>query len=293
MKLKTCLLIGALTSAPFVSAEGLSWFDRNSPLTQTHKHLLNGDLKAMLASLVEVWQLEDNVTLKPHLNELLLQSLEVDCGKSLDSKTLPEWLNGVVVKRTEIQSPGRDAFRATVEVQTSLEIADISLMRWVDKSISSDNTLEIVRENNQSGIATYSKRYNINNKLAMGLYRLDIVTKDNASWSSWLILDDPKPNMTVRWASKDHWQVEQHTLLNPNCPLPKLNATLYDYVDETYNQVWSGNYESDYPTSLPNDNYTPGRYVLAVSMIHRRWQGKIIIEQAQIISKTYDVSVEE
>ncbi|ANU38416.1 DUF2861 family protein [Vibrio scophthalmi] len=289
---KSILMMGALISAP-LSADGVTWFDSNSPLTQTHKHLLNGDLNAMFSSLVEVWQLEDNITLKPHLNDLLLQSLEVDCGKSLDDKTLPDWLKGIVVKRTEIQSPGRDAFRATVEVQTQREITDISLMRWVDKSISSDNTLDIVRENNESGMVTYSKRYNINNKLPMGLYRIDVVTKDNESWSSWLVLGDPQADMTVRWSSKDHWEVEKHALLNTNCPLPKLNTALYDYVDGTYNQVWSGNYESDYPTSLPMDQIESGRYVLAVSMIHRRWQGKIMVEQAQIISKTYDVSVEE
>ncbi|QTG90682.1 DUF2861 family protein, partial [Vibrio furnissii] len=35
------------------------------------------------------------------------------------------------------------------------------------------------------------------------------------------------------------------------------------------------------------------RYVLAVSMTHQRWQGPITIEQSQVISKTYDVSLEE
>ncbi|MEF1174054.1 DUF2861 family protein, partial [Vibrio sinaloensis] len=33
--------------------------------------------------------------------------------------------------------------------------------------------------------------------------------------------------------------------------------------------------------------------VLAVSMNHARWQGPIIVEQSQIISKTYDVSLDE
>ncbi|WP_114764719.1 DUF2861 family protein [Vibrio rhodolitus] len=285
------LLTGALLSAP-VASEGVTWFESNSPLTQTHKHLLNNDLPAMFSSLVEVWQLESSAALSPHLNDLLVQSFEVDCGKGLGNKEFPDWLKGVLVQRSEIQSPGRDAFRATIEVQSTQGISDISLTRWVDKSVSNDNSLELVREN-QSGIVTYSKRYNINNKLAMGLYRIDIVSESNESWSSWLILGDPKLYMTVRWASKDHWQVEQNALLNPNCPLPKLNAAVYDYVDGTYNQVWSGSYESDYPTSLPLSEIDAGRYVLAVSMAHRRWQGKIIVEQAQIISKTYDVSVEE
>ncbi|MBA5764036.1 DUF2861 family protein [Vibrio sp. 404] len=288
---KTLLIAGALISAP-VASEGITWFESNSPLTQTHKHLLNNDLASMFSSLVEVWQLEDSSTLEPHLNDLLVQSFEVDCGKGLHSKQFPEWLKGVLVQRSEIQSPGRDAFRATVEVQANQPISNITLTRWVDKSISSDNSLERIREN-QTGMVTYSKRYNINNKLAMGLYRIDIVNESNESWSSWLILGEPKTYMTVRWASKHNWQVEQNALLNPNCPLPKLNAAVYDYVDGTYNQVWNGSYESDYPQSLPLEEIDAGRYVLAVSMNHRRWQGKIIVEQTQIISKTYDVSVED
>ncbi|MDA0148349.1 DUF2861 family protein [Vibrio sp. LaRot3] len=289
---KALLLTGALCSAPAFS-DGVPWFDGNSPLTQTHKHLLNDDLNAMFNSLVEVWQLEDNATLKPHLNNLLLQSLEVDCGRGLDNKSFPEWLKSVVVKRTEIESPGRDAFRAVVEIQSAKDVADINLTRWIERDISNDNALSKLSENDESGVGTYVKRYNINNRLQMGLYRIDVVTKDDESWSSWLVLGEPQANMTVRWQSKDHWLVEQNSLLNSNCPLPKLTASLYDYVDGTYNNVWNESYESDYPDSLLTTDIESGRYVLAVSMVHRRWQGKIIVEQAQIISKTYDVSLEE
>ena len=82
-------------------------------------------------------------------------------------------------------------------------------------------------------------------------------------------------------------------MLNKHCPLPKLDASLYDYVDGQYNKVWGESYESDYPTSLEPNIVPPDRYVLAVSMTHQRWQGPIIVEQSQIISKTYDISVEE
>ncbi|WP_162048132.1 DUF2861 family protein [Vibrio taketomensis] len=285
------LLSGALLSAPVVSQSQV-WFESNTPLTQTHKHLLNNDLESMFSSLVEMWQLEPSQSLQTHLNEILIQSFDVDCGKGLSSQEFPDWLKGVSVQRSEIQSPGRDAFRANVEVQSSAQITDISLKGWVNRTVSNDTVLDLVRENS-SGVSTYSKRYNINNKLSMGLYRIEIISSNGDKWSSWLIFADPKLSMSVRWASKDYWQVEQHTLLNPTCPLPKLNAALYDYVDGTYNQIWSGSYESDYPTSLPLDDIEPGRYVLAVSMAHRRWQGKIMVEQTQIISKTYDVSVEE
>ncbi|WP_260261868.1 DUF2861 family protein [Vibrio intestinalis] len=289
---KTLILAGALCSAPAFS-DGVPWFNSNSPLTQTHKHLLNDDLNAMFTSLVEVWQLEENVTLKPHLNNLLLQSLEVDCGRGLDNKSFPEWLKSVVVKRTEIESPGRDAYRAVVEIQSAKDVVDIRLTRWVERDISNDTALSKLSENDDTGIGTYIKRYNINNRLQMGLYRIDVVTKDEESWSSWLVLGEPQANMTIRWQSKDQWLVEQNSLLNSNCPLPKLTASLYDYVDGTYNNVWNESYESDYPDSLLTTDIESGRYVLAVSMVHRRWQGKIIVEQAQIISKTYDVSLEE
>ena len=285
------LLSGALISAPAVSQSQV-WFESNTPLTQTHKHLLNNDLESMFTSLVEMWQLEPSESLQTHLNQILVQSLEIDCGKGLSSQEFPDWLKGVSVQRSEIQSPGRDAFRANVEVQTTAEISEISLMGWVNESVSNDTTLELLRTN-ASGVSTFSKRYNINNELSEGLYRVEIISKTGDKWSSWLIFADPKVTMSLRWASKDFWQVEQHSLLNSNCPLPKLNAALYDYVDGTYNQVWKGSYESDYPTSLPLDEIDPGRYVLAVSMAHRRWQGKIMLEQTQIISKTYDVSVEE
>lgn len=228
----------------------------------------------------------------PHLNDLFLQSLEVDCGKSLDTKSLPNWLKSVTVQRAEIQSPGRDAYRAEVRVSTYKEIADITLSKWVQKSLSNDDSLTGF-EPDGNGVKNYIKRYNLNSRVPMGLYRIDITAKDQTSWSSWLVIGDPRAKISVRWQSKDQWSIEKNALLNPHCPLPKQNVTVYDYVDGTYNQVWKDVSDSDYPTSLDSTGIPAGRYILAVSMIHQRWQGPIIVEQSQIISKTYDVSQEE
>ncbi|WP_428774986.1 DUF2861 family protein, partial [Vibrio sp.] len=137
------------------------------------------------------------------------------------------------------------------------------------------------------------KRFSLGSKLTRGLYRIDITAKDQTTWSSWLLLDDQKPQRTLRWASKDRWVIDKNALLNPYCPLPKLGVTVYDYVDGSYNEIWSQSYESDYPQNVDNDSVPPGRYVLGVSMTHQRWQGSIIVEQTQIISKTFDVSIEE
>ncbi|QJY39116.1 DUF2861 family protein [Vibrio europaeus] len=287
------LLIGALIVSASTNAAQVPWFESNSPLTQAHRHLLNNDLPAMFTSLVEVWQLEKNRSITPHLNDLFLQSLDVDCGKSLDNRSLPEWISNVTVRRSEIQSPGRDAYRAIVEIESNRDIKDISLTRWVSKNLSTDNSFIQSSPTNDLGTQKYVKRYNLNSRVRSGLYRIDVTAADESSWSSWLVLGEPKSEMTVRWDAKAQWKLERNALLNPNCPLPKLDVALYDYIDGNYNQVWGESYDSDYPTSLDNGIVDKGRYVLAVSINHQRWQGPIIVEQQQIISKTYDVSVEE
>lgn len=88
-------------------------------------------------------------------------------------------------------------------------------------------------------------------------------------------------------------KLKKKALLNPYCPLPELNVSLYDYVDGQYSKLWSKSYVSEYPNSLEVTNLSSDRYVLAVTMTSQRWQGPITIEQSQVISKTYDVSVDE
>lgn len=289
--LKRTAILGALLVSAPTSAKDVPWFQSNTPLTQAHKHLLNNDLPAMFSSLVEMWQLEKNQTITPHLNDLLLQSLEVDCGKSLDTKPLPAWLHSVIVRRTDIQRPGRDSYRASVEIESRIDISDISLTKWVSRSLTNDNSLTTFKVSDT--LTKYIKRYNINSRMAMGLYRIDVTGSDNSTWSSWLVLGEDKAKVTVRWQSKDQWKVEKNALLNPHCPLPKLDVSLYDFVDGKYNRVWGKVYESDYPSTIDSDAAQPGRYVLAVAVNQTRWQGPIIVEQSQTISKTYDVSLEE
>ncbi|MCG6220736.1 DUF2861 family protein, partial [Vibrio diabolicus] len=79
---------------------------------------------------------------------------------------------------------------------------------------------------------------------------------------------------------------------NPYCPLPEMNVGLYDYVDGQYQRVWNKTYESDYPNSLELEGIPNERYVLAVSMNTKRWQGEILVEQSQTISRTYDITQE-
>ena len=294
--IKRCtLILGAvLISAPALS-ENLPWFESNTALTQAHKHLLEKDLPSMFTSLIEVWQQDKSEVFGDHLNHLLIHSLDSNCGKDLSTNTLPQWLTNITVRQMNLQSPGRNMYRAVVDVGSTKEVSDILLTRWVSKVISTDDQLIPETQTTPTGTHTkYTKRYNLQSKLTKGLYRLSVVAKDKTEWSSWVILGEEKPKIDIRWIGKHNWSVDKHSLLNPSCPLPKLDVAIYDYVENNYTQVWKRSYDADYPTAI-EEAYTvdPGRYVLAVSMHFQRWQGPLIVEDSQIISRTYDVSLEE
>ncbi|MEZ8044113.1 DUF2861 family protein [Vibrio sp. 10N.237.312.C02] len=292
--MKKTLLPLLILSSVINTAHAADWFKDSDALTQVHKHLLDNDLALMFDSLVEVWQINASQSREDHLNQLFDQALNKDCGKTLTKKTLPDWISSVVVKRHIIQSPGRETFRVAIDVESESNIQDIAFEKWVDKVVSSDS--EFTKGNpviNNTSVSVYSKRYSLASQLDSGLYRLTVKGNSGNSWSTWVILGEVVMRQQVRWASKDSWLIDKKALLNPYCPLPKLDVGLYDYVDERYKQVWGKSYESDYPTNLTGEELPNDRYVLAVSMVHSRWQGDIAIEQAQTISKTYDISSEE
>ncbi|EPM40308.1 DUF2861 family protein [Vibrio natriegens] len=276
--------------------QAMDWFRTNTPLTQAHQHLLEDDLSGMFNTLVELWQTEPSRDLTSHLNDLLGQSLTKDCGKSLTAVTLPEWVSGVNVIRQTIQSPGRDTFRLVVKVRATTEVEQITFKRWVDSSISADSSFAVEETPNGAEIAnerSFLKRYNLTGQLESGLYHLTVVAKDKPEYRTWVILGDSNSSQYVRWTSKENWKVEKSALRNPHCPLPQLEVGLYDYIEGQYEQMWKKTYESNYPESLELAGVPNDRYVLAVSINSRRWQGDIIVEQAQTISRTYDLSQED
>lgn len=292
MSKRLLCLLGSLLSMPFASLAS-DWFETNSPLTQAHQHLLNNELGPMFHSMVDVWQAKQPQNTQRHLNELLLQSLTVDCGKGLTDKTFPDWLNGVHLTKIEIQSPGRDAHQVMIEIQAEKELAEISLSQWAEKPLAVDSAFNVSSDAVTSSDFVYRRHYYLNDKLAMGLYRLDVTALDNSSWSTWIILAEPKAKQTVRWSSQEQWIVDKNALLNRHCPLPVMSVSVYDYIDGIYQEVWQKSYESNYPNQLEWQELSSQRYILTVAMKHQRWQGPIIIEQSQVISKTYNVSLEE
>lgn len=292
--IRPLILMGALITAPITHAD--NWFEETTPLNQAHQHLLKGSLSEMYSVMVEVLQRNQSQALKEHINDLLVQSFDADCGKSLHNDPLPAWLRNVSIKRTSIQSPGRESYRLFVDVTSAEPLKDVSLERWVSSNIAADTAFGEINDKktrNVNPALDYRKTYNLNSRLPMGLYHLKVETKDSQSYSTWVIIEEYKAKQIVRWSAKDQWSIEKNELLNKFCPLPKLSVRVYNYQEEQYKEIWGRTYQVNYPTKLDKLDIPPDRYVLSVALDSQRWQGPIMIEQSQIITKTYDVSADE
>ncbi|MDR9826591.1 DUF2861 family protein [Vibrio sp. FNV 38] len=291
--IRSLFIIGALFVTP--SSFANNWFEETSPLNQVHQHLLKGSLSEMYSVMVEVLQRNQTPALKEHINDLLVQSFDADCGQSLESDPLPNWLRNVSIKRTSIQSPGRESYRLFIDVTSRETLKDITLERWISANIANDTSFNEINEGKKrsSSSVDYRKTYNLNSRLSMGLYHLNIITKDNQSYSTWVIIEEYKAKQIVRWSAKDQWSIEKNELLNKYCPLPKLSVRVYNYEEDQYREIWGRTYQTNYPTKLDKMEIPPDRYVLSVALDSQRWQGPIKIEQSQIITKTYDVSEDD
>ncbi|GEM76400.1 DUF2861 family protein [Vibrio sagamiensis] len=292
MKLLIALLLVLISIKP---AHSVDWFQSNSPLERAHKDLLEDELGDMFDDLVELLQRQPDAKLGSHLNDLLTQSLTKDCGQSLTSPEFPDWLKGVNIVHQTIQSPGRDSYKIVIEVRTTKEIEEIIFERWFEESISSDSLFNYEKEpvgdkDQDYGLKTYLKHYNISGRLEPGLYHLTIKNGDFQAYRAWVILGMSNSSLYVRWTSNDSWKVEKSVLINSFCPLPELEMSLFDYKNGEFEEVWKKNYKSNYPTSLPVNDVPHSRYVLALTISSRRWQGNISVEQAQTISRTFNVS---
>lgn len=285
--MKNLFLILCCIPSLCFSAE--TWFEDNSPLNQAHQKLLDNDLTGSFASIIQVWQSDPDKYIESHLNELLLKTLENDCGKSIDSEPVATWIQNVVIKRQSVQSPGKSTSRAIVEVTSNTDISSIELLGWPGIAISNESSLETLSNKNGS---TYTLTYELNQRMPSGLYRLQVTNGLDETWSLWVVMGESPAKQVVRWDSKDTWAVDKLYRLNPYCSLPILSVSLFDYVDNEYIRVWHQQYENDYPTRLSAGKLKADRYVLAVGITHQRWQGSIAIEDQQVISKTYDISTE-
>jgi hypothetical protein len=285
---KTILVLLLALSSHSSQAQG--WFQQKTTLTNAHQYLLEDNISESYSALIQVWQQEANDHLSPHLNDLFIQLLEKDCGKSITKSSFPNWLDGVSITQQSLERPGRISYSISIQADSNHELTDISLEQWPNVSVAIDETLS--GENADDNNYTYQKYYDLSKRLSEGLYQLTITNKSGVSWSSWIMLTDEMSDHKVRWSSKDTWVVEKTKLLNPHCPLPVQHVSVFDYIDEEYKKVWDKKYETNYPNQLQVRSLPTERYVLTVSMSHSRWQGNVLYQDQQIISKTLDLTEE-
>lgn len=269
------------------AAKENDWFIAKSSLTNAHKALLEGDLEQSFHSMIQTWQKEPKEHVKNHLDSLLTKALDKDCGRSFDASGFPSWLEKVTIERQTIQSPGRLNYRLSILVQSNHRLTEVTFTRWPDRTII--NKVGLI-ENKDQERWLYANRIDMNAQIESGLYKIKLTDETGEEWENWTILSKPNNKQTVRWNSKDTWVVDKTELLNPFCPLPVLEVSLYGNVDGKYKEVWKNKYETDYPESVSNTILPPNRYLLGVSITHKRWQGLMTIEDKQVINKAYDVS---
>lgn len=285
MKLKHSLITLSLFAAPIWAAN--DWFLEQTSLTNAHKFLLEGHLEESFDAMIQTWQKEPQQHIESHLDQLLLKALDKDCGRSFDNSKLPTWLNKLAIQRQVIQSPGRLSYRLEIDAQTDRELEQILFLQWPEQVLMSNvDTPEKVDDKYWQ----YRQQADLNAQLDTGLYKVKIKTSLGEEWESWILLTHPNSKQTVRWSSKESWVVDKTALLNRYCPLPVMDVALYGDVDGDYTEVWSKQYESDYPSQVPKTQLPIDRYLLGVSITHKRWQGAIAIEDKQVINKAFDIS---
>ncbi|OBT07982.1 hypothetical protein A9264_05810 [Vibrio sp. UCD-FRSSP16_10] len=289
--LTTLLLIPL--AAPI--AANAQWFEENNIVTRMHQKLLEDDLNGMFEIMVQVWQQESTDNLHLHLDALLKQATEQDCGKSLTAEGLPNWVDSVSIEKISVQRPGRLSNKLMLSFLTDNRLVSVKLIGWPD-SIISQNVIEQrsyeTTTDDKRTLQYTEATYSLSKPLKSGLYQLQLEDTNQHSWTHWLIMSDADPVHVVRWDSKDSWIVDKKRLLNRYCPLPVQKVTVYDYQDGKYNTVWNKSYESNYPVRLPSNALPPDRYVVSVSMTQSQWQGPILFKDKRTISKTIDFTEE-
>lgn len=286
--MKKLLLILCTMVSFYTCANDDNWFETSSSLVTAHQMLLNDRLEESFAAIIQARQTSDAGYIEDHLDQLFLKLLEKDCGKSLIDRPLAEWIDNVKISLQSVQTPGRQLERVVVDVVAESEVRSVSLTRWPGIQVSDDIEQESLEDR---GLVLQRNIYSMNQRLASGLYKLTVNADSQEPWETWLVLAHSSANRIVRWNSKDSWQVDKFGLPNPHCEVPVMEVSVYDYIDKQYKKLWGEKfYDDDFPTTLPLGGLESGRYVLAVSLNHTRWQGPIRLEEQQVISKTYYVS---
>lgn len=189
------------------------WFEENNIVTQMHQKLLEDDLNGMFELMVQVWQQESTDSLASHLDSLLKQATEKDCGKSLIAEGFPSWIDSITIEKVSLQRPGRLSNKLALNILTDKPLVSVKLIAWPDSSISNNvidqRSYEETTDDNRT-LQHTEATYSLNKPLKAGLYQLVLEDNTQRLWTHWLIMSDADPVHVVRWDSQDSWAVDKN-----------------------------------------------------------------------------------
>lgn len=260
-----------------------AWFSGSDALTSAHQRLLEGNTAESFESMVEAWQHDKTETEKRHLTELLSLAISEDCGRSLSTLSLPQWLQAIVIRRETVQTPNRVYYQFSLYGSSKAGVANITFSEWPEKKLLASNL---------SGESANNFKLDIEGRpgaLQAGLYKLEVTSQKGEKWSSWVLVSQPESIQKISWKDSRSWRIAPPTDLKSTCPSPFLSMNLYQQDIGQDAPIWSDEKDKNLPTSLPMIDVPNGQYWFSVALIERRWQGAILFEDVQRIARFIDL----
>lgn len=283
-------------------SEPNSWFIGHSPINNANQSLLEGDLSSTFKSLVEVWQSLPAAYQLDNLNQLLAQSVSVDCGKSFFQTSLPSNIKQLRFSMERAYTLGQLSQHIQVYTTTDKLIQSITINQWPELEILKKDQLEPIRifskplkqkkkeEEDETDIEyQYQLGKEVTESIKPGLYEVKFDFEDQSDWSSLLLIGNLKLNHQLVWHPDDTWSIQKLALLNPSCPSPELKVTAFSEKENQLEPIWEESYTSKYPTQMPKNQLSTGKYLLQIALSSTRYQGDIKIDQTQKITKNHAI----
>ncbi|MEC6830648.1 DUF2861 family protein [Photobacterium toruni] len=267
------------SSSAFASSD---WFISKDLYTMAHKELLEDDTAAVFQTIIQAWQQSPNSVKANNLNQLLNLAVREDCGHSLERKVLPRWLPKLSIERQVEQNLNQQLLKISVVGLTRSNITNISLTKWPNKPL-----LQGTPFIDDGGFFSVETQH-LDKPVSAGLYKLSITADNKPPWVDWIVLTAPVDKQEISWKDSKTWRIDNIRKNSGNCPSPILNIKLYDLKDAIWRVIWSQDFDSDWPTTLPKLNVSDGRYWLSVGVVKTRWQGEISILDIQRITRSVD-----
>ncbi|RXJ74510.1 hypothetical protein CS022_02740 [Veronia nyctiphanis] len=283
---KLILLAGVvLVSLPATA----NWFSGTDPLISAHQKLLEGNTVDSFNAMVEVLQRKNMRDKEAHISELLQLAISEDCGRSLSNIQPPSWLLNLKLRREIVQAPNRISHRFVIKGESARPLTSLKFSQWPDELVLDKKVVE------QTGSDFSVTVDGLSSPVKAGLYKFEIragaVSENEKAevWTSWFIITRPDPIQKISWKDARNWYILHQAGLAETCEKPYLSISLYPQAIGVSEPAWSVNIHHNPPLSLPKVEVPDGRYWLSVSLIEKRWQGVVSVEEVQTIARSIEI----